>query len=247
MVKKVWLPVALGLVVGACLMPAFAADKLSTVTPVGDLVSEVEVKIKDLETALTDSESYTKSKKKAIPQSAGLLAVLAQAIAEHDEESAIKKSAADLRDSALAIVKAGSLEDAKKALENAKAAAGGKAGTAKGEFAWDKLIGMDELMSEVSSRSGKLRKAYRKAPEDHAATSRDASVLAVLALCIEADTHEVKDKGDLEKWKKYAQDMRKSMTEIAAALKAKDDVKGKALFIESSKSCNGCHTDIRDK
>ncbi len=247
MVKKLWLPLALTMLVSACLVPAFAAEKLSTVTPVADLVAEAEIKIKDLETLLTDNDSYTKAKKKGIPQAAGTLAILAQAIAEHDEDSAMKKSAADVRDAAMSIAKAGSLDDAKKGLEAAKAAAGGKAGGAKLEHAWDKLTDMDSLMAEVSGRSGKLRKAFRKVPDDRAPVARDASVLAILALVIEADTHDVKDKADIEKWKKYSKELQTGMTKISAALKAKDDAGGKELFVKSATSCNGCHTEIRDK
>lgn len=247
MVRKLWLPLTLTMLTAACLVPAQAADKLSTVTPVADLVAEAEVKVKDLEGLLADNDSYTKAKKKGVPQAAGTLALLAQGIAEHDEDSAWKKSAADIRDAALSITKAGSLDDAKKGLDAAKAAIGGKASGAKVEHAWDKLIDMDSLMAEVSKRNGSLRKSFRKAPEDHAAASRDASVMAILALAIEADTHEVKDKADIEKWKKYSKDLQVSMTKISAALKAKDDAAGKALFTESAKSCNGCHTDIRDK
>ncbi|MDB5341447.1 MAG: hypothetical protein JWN70_7066 [Planctomycetaceae bacterium] len=247
MVQKMWLPLALTMLAGACLVPAQAADKLSTVTPVADLVAEAETKIKDIEALLADNDSYTKAKKKGVPQAAGVLAVLAQSIAHHDEDSSWKKSAADIRDAAIAIAKSGSLDDAKKGLDGVKAGAGGKAGGAKAEHAWDKLIDMDSLMAEVSARNGKLRKAFRKAPEDHAAASRDASVLAVLSIVIESDTHEVKDKADIEKWKKYSKDLQVSMTKISAALKAKNDADGKALFLESAKSCNSCHTDIRDK
>lgn len=248
MVKKLWLPLALTMVVTAFVVPANAAEKLSTVTPVADLVTEAEAKLKELETPLADNEAYNKAKKKGIPQAAGTLAILAQFIAEHDEDSALKKSAADLRDAAISIAKAGSFDDAKKGLEAAKAAAGGKAGGAKVEHAWDKLTDMDSLMSEVSGRNTKLRKAFRKAPDDYNAASRDASVMAVLSLVIEADVSHVKDKSDIEKWKKYSKDLQKSMTEIATALKAKDDAKGKATFLEANtKSCNLCHTEIRDK
>jgi hypothetical protein len=247
-VQKLWLPLALTLVISACFAPAFAAEKLSTVTPVADLVADAEGKIKDLEEkVLKDSDSYTKAKKKALPQAAGALAVVAQAIAEHDEDSALKKSAADLRDAAISIAKSASYEDAKKGLEAAKAAAGGKASGAKVEHPWDKLIDMDSLMSEVNVRNASLRKALRKAPEDRNAVARDASVLAVLALVIESDTHEVKDKADIEKWKKYSKDLQKSMSEISATIKAGDDAKFKKLFPESGKSCGACHNEIRDK
>ncbi|MES2792611.1 MAG: hypothetical protein V4719_23570 [Planctomycetota bacterium] len=247
MVQKMWLPLALTLLAGACLVPAQAAEKLSTVTPVADLVAEADLKIKDIEALLADDASYTKAKKKGVPQAAGTLAVLAQGIAEHDEDSAWKKSAADVRDAALVIAKSGSLADAKKGLDAAKAAVGGTAGGAKVEHAWDKLIDMDSLMGEVSARNGKLRKAVRKAPDDHVAASRDASVLAVLSLAIEADTHDVKDKADIEKWKKYSKDLQESMTKISAAFKAKNDAEAKSLFTASATSCNTCHTEIRDK
>ena len=246
MVQKVWLPLALTLLAGACLVPARAADKLSAVTPVADLVAEAESKIKDIEALVADDASYAKAKKKGVPQAAGTLATLAQGIAQHDEDSGWKKSAADVRDAAIAIAKSASFDDAKKGLEAVKAAAGGKAGVAKVEHDWDKLIDMDSLMSEVSARNGKFRKFF-KTPKDHDAASRDASVLAVLALVIEADTHEVKDKADIEKWKKYSKDLQESMTKISAALKAKDEAGAKKLFVESGKSCSGCHTDIRDK
>lgn len=247
MVKTLWLPLALTMLVSACLVPANAAEKLSTVAPVADLVAEAEAKIKELDDLVGDGDKYTKAKKKGIPQAAGTLAALAQAIAEHDEDSKLKASAADVRDAAIALAKAGSQDDAKKSLAAAKEAAGGKAGGAKVEHAWDKLIDMDSLMSEVSARNGKLRKAFRKVPDDREPIARDASVLAVLSLAIEADTHDVKDKADIEKWKKYSKDLQVSMTKISAALKAKDDAAGKDLFLKSAASCNACHTEIRDK
>ena len=248
MVQKMWLPLALTLLAGACLVPAQAADKLSTVTPVTDLVAEAELKLKELEAFVADGDTYTKNKKKGIPQAAGTLAVLAQGIAEHDEESAWKKTAPSVRDAAIAIAKSASVDDAKKGLEAAKAATGGKGGDAKVEHAWDKLIDMDSLMSEVSKRNNGLRKALRKAPEDPVAASRDASVMAILALAIEADTHEVKDKADIEKWKMYSKQLQVSMTKISAALKEKKDADAKALFTgDAAASCNKCHTEIRDK
>lgn len=249
MVQKLWLPLASTLVLSACFAPAFAAEKLSTVAPVADLEADVQAKIKDLEEkVLKDADAYTKGKKKAVPQAAGTLAVEAQAIAEHDEDSKLKKSAPDLRDAAIAIAKSSSFDEAKKALAAVKEAAGGKASGAKVEHAWDKLIDMDSLMGEINVRNGSLRKAARKAPEDKNAVARDASVMAVLALAIEADTHDVKDKADIAKWKSYSKELQKSMTTIAAALKAGDQNGFTAAFKESgTKSCNPCHNEIRDK
>jgi hypothetical protein len=245
-VQKFWLPLALALVTGASLVPAYAADKPMIAVSAADLTGDIDVKLKDLEEKLKDADSFTKNKKKGIPQAAGTLAVVAQAIADSAEDSPAKKSAPDLRDAAISIAKAGSLDDAKKGLEAAKAAAGGKASGAKAEADWAKLIDMDSLMGEVNARSGSLRKASRKW-ENHDVVARDAAVLSVLAVAIEADTHDVKDKADIEKWKKYSKDLQTSMAGLVKTIKAKDLDKFKTEFQAASKSCNSCHTEIRDK
>lgn len=250
MVQKLWLPLALTLVIGASVAPAYAVEKLSTVAPVADLVTDAEAKIKELEEKLLkDNDTYTKGKKKQVPQAAGTLAMVAQAIAEHDEDSKLKKSAPDLRDAAISIAKSASFDDAKKGLAAAKEAIAGKASGAKLEHAWDKLIDMDSVMSEVNARNSILRKgATRGKPgDDKAAFARDASVLAVLGVVIEADTHLVKDKGDIEKWKGFSKELQKSSTEISKILKGGDQEAFKKAFLASSKSCSGCHSEIRDK
>lgn len=235
------------LVLGALCAPLTAADKLSTVAPAADLVAEAEAKLAELETFAADEAAFGKNKKKGIPQGAGVLAMLAQGIAEHDEDSKLKKSAADLRDAALALAKAGSLADAQKAITAAKAAAGGTAAGAKAEHAWDKLIDLDSVMAEISARNGKIRKTLRKLPDDVNAAARDASVLAMLAVVTAADTHEVKDKADIEKWKNLSKEMQVEMTTLAAAIKAKEVDKAKEAFSAGGKACNTCHSEIRDK
>lgn len=247
MVKQWSWALVIALVLGACSVPVTAAEKLSTISPVADLVAEVEAKIKDLEALVADDATYTKNKKKGVPQGAGVLAMLAQGIALHDEESALKKSANDLREAALSITKAASFDDAKKALDAAKAAAAGTAGSAAAKEDWEHLIDLDSVMAEISARNGKIRRTLRKLPDDVNAASRDASVLALLAVVTGADTHEVKDKADIEKWQKYSTDMQVQMTALSAAIKAKDLDKAKEAFSTGGKACNACHTEIRDK
>ena len=82
-------------------------------------------------------------------------------------------------------------------------------------------------------------------PKDPQAESLHATTLAVLALAIHADTHEVKDKSQIPQWQGYATDYRKKMTDLAAAIKAKDKERGNELFRAAQTSCIDCHKTFR--
>lgn len=235
----------------ACAIPVVAAEKpkISTVAPAGDLTAEVTAKIEVLQGALADNDSYSKAKMKVIPQNAGVLAVLAQGLAETDEASPAKASAGDLRDAAIELSKAGSFDDAKKALDKVKEANGGKAsGSAKAEADWGKLGNFELLMKEINERQSKVRRSVTRAlPANLQAASQDASVIAILSVAMAADTHEVKDKADVPKWEAFSADLTAKAAEVAAAIKAGDQAKAKAAFTLAAKSCSGCHGEIRDK
>lgn len=222
--------------------------KLSTVTPVADLVTEVDATVKTIEPLVANEEVFKKAKDdKEFGKYFGLLAVLGQAIAEHDEDSALKASAADLRDAALSGARPQTLEDAKKALDGVKAAAGGKKGSAAVEHPWNKLIGMHRLMDVMNAQNSKLRSVSRRLPNDTTELQRRANVLALLAVVTATDPHDVKDPKQIPDWEKYSKEMQVEMTGLAKALKAKDADAAKKHYLAASKSCNSCHSEIRDK
>ncbi len=228
----------------ALLLPGAVAEKpkLSTVSPAADLAAEAEAKVHELEQMLSGNDEYLKAKKKGIPRDAGAVAILGQALADHDEAGDVKIAGPALRDAGIAIGKATSLDDAKKGLDMAKAALAGEAGDAKAEFNWADLADMDSLMAEVNVRNGRLRRAARKLPDDVMAASRDASVLAVLALAISAKGNSK----DAAAWEEYALEMQTQYTKVAAAMKDKNSDDLKAAFTAANKSCNECHSKFRD-
>lgn len=246
MLKQVLTGVSLAALGAGLLMPCYAASpvKIAKVAPVADLVTEAEAKIAALEASLADNDTYLKDKKTTIPTEAGVLAILAQAIAESEEKPSWKASAADLRDAAIEVADSKSFDDAKKGLAKIKDAAGGKAGGAKADHDWAKLAKLSTVMVEVNKRTGKLRRALRKTPDDESA--RDATVLAVLALAAHDDTHEVKKKDDIPKWQGYAKTMQAEMTAVAAAIKAKDATATKDSWTKAQKSCSECHEVFRE-
>lgn len=248
MLKKVLSAVALGSLSLSVLIPCQAAApvKIAAVAPVSDLQAEADLKIKAIEEALATDKSYLDTKGTTLPAEAGVLAVLAQAIAESEEKPTWKASAPDLRDGAIAIATAKSYDEAKKGLETVKAAHGGTAAGGKPEAEWNKLIKLGALMKDVNKRNGKLRRATRKLPDDPAEAARDASVLAVLGLVTHADTHEVKDASKVPEWQKYALEFQTQMTATSAAFKKKDLAAAADAFKKANAACNDCHGKFRE-
>lgn len=247
MLKKALFCVSVASLGMSILYPCQAAApmKIAAVAPVTDLVAEAEIKIKSLDEALASDKSYLESKGTTIPADAGVLAVLAQAIAESEEKAAWKASAPDLRDGAVTVARAKSYDEAKAGLAALKAAYEGKAGAAKPEAEWNKLCRLGALMKEVNKRNGKLRRSTRLIPPNTDEAARDASVLAVLGLAAHDDTHEVKDAAQIPEWQKFSKEFSAQMTATAAALKKKDKEAAGDAFKKANTACNDCHAKFR--
>lgn len=227
---------------------AAAPAKLSEVAPVADLVTEAEGKIKILEEELATEAAYNEAKappSRLLATNASTLSVLAQSVAEHEDDSAWKKSAPDIRDAAKAIGSAKTYDEAKKGLEDLKAAVAGKGKGAKVQADWHKLGRMGRMMAEVTKRQNKIRRGMKKLPEGSDELARDASVMAALGLAIHEDTHEVKNPAEKPDWYKYAVDFHTSCTELSKALKGKDAAASKTAFAKVGKSCTECHEKFR--
>lgn len=251
MLNKVLLNLTLGAVGLVVLWPVYAAApaKIADVAPVGDLVHEADAKIKALEEHLASDKSFNEGKGSSIPRDAGVLAVLAQAISESSESSPWQASAKDVRDGAIAVWSSKSFDDAKKGLEKIKAAHAGKAGDAKPEHDWNKLCKLGSLMKELSARNGKLRSATKKkqmTPQEMEESSRHASVLAVLGLAAEEDTHEVKKKEEVGEWKKFAKAFQSDMHATSEAFKKGDMAAAAAAWKKGNSACNECHMKFKE-
>lgn len=252
MLKKVLLSISLGALGVSCLLPCYAAapEKIAKVAPIADLVAEVDAKIKVLEEALASDNSYLESKASTVPNEAGVLAVLAQAVVESDEKATWKAAAADLRDAAKAIGDAKTYDAAKAGLAAAKAAVGGKAGSAKPDAEWNKLCGLGKVMKEINKRKLKLGRTTRKktlTPAEFEEGARDASVAAVLALAAHDDTHEVKSgkKEDIDEWKKLSKDFQVQMTAAATAFKQQNLAAATDAYKKGNTTCTACHEKFR--
>jgi hypothetical protein len=251
--KRILLSLSLGAVVAALFAPCYAAApaKIAAVAPIADVTAEADAKLKILDEFLASDKTYLEGKGSTIPTAAGVLAILAQAVVESEENAAWKASAADVRDGAIAIATSKSYDDAKKGLAAVKDAIGGKASGAKADHEWNTLCKLGGVMKEVSARNGKLRRGARlKELKDDEAEgfSRDASVAAVLALAVHDDTHEVKSKKqeDIDQWKKFAKAYQEQMTAASAAFKKKDLTAAADAFKKGNTLCNDCHSKFKE-
>lgn len=225
-----------------------APQKIAEIATVDDLVAEINSKVELLGQHVATADAFAKAQeKKEINQAAGVIACMAQAIVEHPEATKANFKAADLRDAAVALRPAKSFDDAAKLFAAVKEAHAGKStGTAKPEAEWNKLTGLGRMMEEINSRSATIRRSLRRLQKPDE-TARDCTTLAVLALAMEVDTHEVHDKNQLPLWKDLSAKYRIEMAAMAKAVRAKDTAKANEHFTAANEACNKCHEQIRDK
>ena len=234
----------------ASLLPVWgeAPQKVVEIAAVDDLVAEINAKVELLGQQVASAEAFAKTlEKKEVNQAAGVVACMAQAIVEHPDKAKARFHAADLRDAAVLLRAAKTFEDATKLFASVKDAHAGKsAGTAKPEAEWNKLTGLGRMMEEINGRSATIRRGLRRLQKPDE-TARDCTTLAILALAMEVDTHEVKDPAQLPLWKELSVKYRSEMIAMAKAVRAKDIAKATEHFTAANEACNKCHEQIRDK
>lgn len=229
------------------LIPVFAEtpEDLKTV-PVKDLVAEADEQIEDVKMWTASGETF-KEKTDDIRRTAGVLAVLGQAIQAHPEGKTQKLSGMGLRDAALKLGAAQGQQDAAKAIQDLKAAQEGIPNMRETAAAWKDLISMDDLMHVVNTRNAKLRRSARRS-RDPEGDSRNALVIAMLSITMaEQGNDYLSEEAEIKAWKKYSRDFGKGMIGVAAAFKAKDKAGIQKHLEIATKACNDCHAQFRDE
>lgn len=218
--------------------------KISELISTADLQVEIAMKIEELGPLVESADAFVENKKR-IRQSASMLVVAAQALAEHDDESDFKPSAPDLREAGIKIALAEAHADAADGLQEAQAAHRGESSkSAPVEYDWAKLVKQRPIMEDNEAKMQQLQRALRR-PKDPAAESRIAALLAVSSLPAIVDTHEVKDKSQLPEWDRLAKLMVDQLAEVTTAIKDKDAMKAQSIFKMSRTTCVECHRQFK--
>uniref|UniRef100_A0A7C4QSI7 Cytochrome c n=1 Tax=Schlesneria paludicola TaxID=360056 RepID=A0A7C4QSI7_9PLAN len=219
---------------------AAAPLPLDKVAPADDLAAEAVAKGQELLGWVESADAYQEHADK-VRQTASLLAVLGQALAEHPQGSALKAAGPSLRQAAIAIARSKTHDEAKAAVPHLRAALGGQAtGDLPVDYDWAKLASMHPAMEEMNQRASQLRRLLRR-PKDPQADSRHATAIALLAVAAYADTHEVKNPADTPRWQEMAAALQKHMSASAQAIKARQTAEANREFLAGMETCNKCH------
>jgi hypothetical protein len=235
--------------------PAPPPIRLSKVMSLADLHDEAAAQLTLVKQHLDTKKSYADSAKHELPRAAGLLAVIGQAITEHDSKPATAKSAdrppihgPALRDVALKLAASKTHTQALETVPTLQAVVNGRSGRSgrneTRQRPWTGLISLHHIMEELNSRNSRLRRAVRRS-RDPKLDARNAATMALLGVVVAADTHEVKQKAQLPAWKKYALQFQVNASATAAALRKGDAASVKTRYLKAAKACAACHSDFR--
>jgi len=233
----------------AVLCTVFAARAASPVkiTPevatTVDLTAEIQALLTTIEERVASAESYNDYREQ-LKRQALQIAILSQALAEHESESPLKKSAPSLRNAALTLSRTMSHEDAVQVLPRLKDARDGKlTGTPAIDAEWEKLARASTLMHAMKERSESIRRALRR-PKDPEVESRNATAIALMILAVHGDTHAVKNPADKGVWQSTCIELQGHMSHAAAAIKARDS-SAADHFRMGMEACDRCHQKFK--
>lgn len=216
---------------------------LDELLSVDELNAELQFQSKLIAAALKGDGEFD-SRRAKIKQAASVIAIVAQALAEHTSDSPLKKNAPALREAAKELAEADSQEDATHDFEQVEAGIAGKlqaADAAEKQVAWDTLAEMHEYMEEMNERAALFRKQLRR-PKDVAEDSRHAAIIALLALPTHADCHA----DDQKAWEGLSITLRDEMQQAAKAMKAKNTDAATKHFNTGMAVCKSCHEKYKD-
>jgi len=243
-----------------CLTPADAKQAatprivLSKIISLIDLHDEAAAQLTLVKQYLDTKKSYADSAKHELPQAAGVLAVIGQAIAQHDSKPTAREPADQppisghlLRDTALKLAASKTQAEALALVPTLQAIINGRSSKTKATpRPWKGLISLHHVMEELNARNSRLRRAVRR-PGDPKLDSRNAATMSLLGLVVLADTHEVKDKAELPKWNQYSVDFQTNAAATARALRSGDKKLIKPLYLKAAKACADCHSKFRSE
>lgn len=222
--------------------PPLPFDK---VAPAETFVEEAQALGKDIENCLASRETYEEFGGK-LKQSATLLTIVGQVLAEHPQPSKLKASGADLRDAAIAMNQALDYETAKTALPAIRHALDGKTtGQSTVAIEWPKLMKYGPAMHQMNQRLPALRRVMRR-PKDPVADSRQMFAMALLAIPMHGDPR-VKTPEEIPEWQAFTESMQTHLVDATVKLKTKDFAAANEAFVTGMANCNKCHERFKPR
>ena len=230
--------------IGITALSAAPAIKFSEVVSIEDLTAEIPLAIDEIERSLISEESFEKSAAKS-RRLAVQLAIFAQALTEHDQDSSLKSRGPAVRDAAIQFSQTQAYPDARRHFESLKGFVDGEGSAiAKIEYDWSQLGSPRLLMDAMRDRSDVIRKGLRR-PKDPVFESRQAAMMAVLALAIDEQANRWKNAEERPFWHSVSRDLQRSLTQTAQAIRSQDGSAALQNFTAAHAACDRCHEKLK--
>ena len=219
--------------------------KMSDVVSVADLEAEIADKTVELESTLVEKNDFQELSGKR--RSAGLqLALLAQALAVHDQESKLKNRATAIRDIAMSLSNVNSYDEAQQKLVDLKTSMSGTSvnPSSPSDQDWSKLVRNRALMDLLREKSDQVRKSLRRI-KDPEAESRHASTMAVIGIAVGLHAHSRSTPAEQMMWTDWSYAFQKHMTRTARAIRERDSAAVLEHFTAAQAACDLCHEQFK--
>lgn len=220
--------------------------KPSSYAPAQDLAAQIDVFVKQIENDLAAEADYADEQKDRIVKDANTVVVIAQVLANHDEEHALRKAAPEIVTAASKLAEStGKYSDAKSAFDALKMSLQSAKG---GEVGWKPVAEVASLMKQVPIVNNKLRAGVTGRRFDRT-IDQSAGQAATLAAIAEASLHDTTycaSKEDEVEWAKVCAAMRDAASEVRVAVRKKDQATAQAGLAKLVKTCDQCHEKFRE-
>ncbi|MBS0206320.1 MAG: hypothetical protein JSS49_25815 [Planctomycetes bacterium] len=215
----------------------------SDVATPGDLTAELHTLLTSVEQSLESTDSYN-SRHEVLKRQALQIAIFAQALAEHEMDSPLRKFAPAMRNAALMLSRAGAFDEATLAFVRLKDARDGRiTGTPAVDADWGKLARASTLMHLMKERAEATRRGLRR-PKDPDVESRNAMAIALMILVVHGDTQAVKNPADRPVWQEICLEVQSHMSSAAKAIKTRNEAAADH-FRMGMEACDKCHQKFK--
>jgi hypothetical protein len=207
-----------------------------------DLEAEVQSLLKSIEPLMVSAESYRDGQEQLKRQSVQI-AILAQALAQHESDSPLKPAAESLRNAALGLSRASNSDEAGRLFAAIQSAAEGKTVATDAASEPPKIASASSMMHAMKQRAETIRKSFRK-PKDPEVESRHAMMIALMSLCVHDDSRAVKNPDVLPQWKAASLEVQQHMSRAAIAIKTRHESAANEFRL-GMEACDKCHLQFK--
>ena len=220
-----------------------ATPKFSTIAPADDLTNELNALVGDTEKAVEDKAEFDSQVDKFFERNGNTIALLATALGLHDQDNPVKPHAAAIAEAARKVSQASGYDATKQAVADLKTAA--ESGSGGSPLTWGKIAKLEGLMkNEVPNVNNKLKRSVAvlsRKPKAAATATANAATMALIAENAKLYVADTKKPTEAEKWTALAEQLRAASADVAAKVRAGDNLGATAAMQKLNQSCTDCH------